>query len=135
MDPYEWKREASVTYPDWVGDVALEKTMAGNTAIYDLAGLDAEEWQIIGLDLGATRSGASHPHVIAVRKSTLGGKHIAELDSIEAVDIQLHNVDPWDLLLAIANMLDIRLRLRAVENATIAITELLDSPPQDDGED
>lgn len=130
VEPYVWG-PASVTYPDWQGTVAIDQLMSSD--LYGLTGIDRDQWAIIGLDFGGGESGMQMPHVIAVRKSELdGGPHISERSYIQAVDIQIHNgVDPFDLLRQIINIMEMRLRVRSVVDATITITELLDEPPQD----
>lgn len=130
MDPYE-RGDASVTYPDWGGTAALEHKMTGTRDLYDLTGIDPEEWLIIGLDLGGGKS-FMDTHVIAVRRAELGDQHLSERSHVDAVDIRVHDVDPFDLLREMTNMLDIRMRVRAVKNATIMITDLADQPPQPD---
>ncbi|CAM5737143.1 hypothetical protein MAUB1S_01796 [Mycolicibacterium aubagnense] len=131
MDPYEWTH-AEVGYPDWIGTAQLDEKMTGPTDIYDYTGIDREEWQIIGLDFGGGETGMHDPHVIAVRTSELAGRHVAEMPTINAADIQVHGLDPFELLKKMAHLLDMRFRTRATEGATITITELLDSPPQED---
>jgi hypothetical protein len=127
--PYEWG-PASVTYPDWQGTLQIDEVATSD--LYGLTGIDHDEWTIIGLDFGGGKSGMHMPHVIAVRKSELGGQHISERSHIQAVDIQIHNgVDPFDLLRQMLNVMEMRLRVRSVVDATITINELLDEPPQE----
>ncbi|MCV7225855.1 hypothetical protein [Mycolicibacterium komossense] len=126
MNEYEWGH-AQVSYPDWRGTAQLDKRMGAS--VYDLTGIDQEEWMIIGLDFGAGESGTFNPHVIAVRKSEWPP---TELSEIRAVDIQIHNgIDPFELLLKITHMLDMRFRISSVKDSTITITEHLDEPPQE----
>jgi hypothetical protein len=129
MDPYEWG-EAAVSYPDWVGTAQLDQKLTEPVDVYDLTGIDRDEWLIVGLDFGGGESGMHNPHVIAVRKSELYGRHISEIANVRAADIQIHDVDPFELLRQMTHLLDMRFRIRAVEQATITITELLDEPPQ-----
>jgi hypothetical protein len=126
VDPYEWG-PASVTFPDWSGTAQIDEKMTGDVDVYSLTGVDPEEWVIIGLDFGGGESGLHLPHVIAVRTSDLGDKHIYELPEIKAVDIQINNgVDPFELLKAIIHVMEMRFRVRSVVGTTITITELLD---------
>jgi hypothetical protein len=129
IDEYEWGH-ASVSFPDWIGTAQLDEKMTGRVGIYELAGIDSEEFQIIGLDFGGGESGMHDPHVIAVRKSELGERHISDVSDVRAVDIQIHDVDPFDLLRQMIHLLDMRFRIRSVKDATITITEVLDQPPQ-----
>ncbi len=130
MDPHTWD-DAAVAYADWVGTAALEiKFTNDRRSMYEVTGIDPEDWQIIGLELGGTAS-SEDTHVIAVRKSDLGDGHISDVSDIKAAKILVHDVDPFDLLREIKNQLDIRLRSSATKDATVTITELLDHPPQD----
>ena len=130
MDEYEWGH-ASVSFPDWIGTAQLDQKMNGSTDVYDLTGIDRDEWQIIGLDFGAGEFGRHMPHVIAVRRSEWGESPPSDLSDVRAVDIQIHNgIDPFELLQQMTHVLDMRFRIRAVKDSTITITELLDEPPQ-----
>ncbi|WP_423488472.1 hypothetical protein [Mycobacteroides sp. PCS013] len=130
MDEYTWG-DAVVTYPDWIGTAQIDQKMAESGSVYQLTGLDPAEWLIVGLDFGGGESGMHNPHVIAVRRSDLGERHISDVSDVKAADIQIHGVDPFDLLRQMSHLLDMRFRIRSVKDATITITELLDEPPQD----
>jgi hypothetical protein len=130
MEEYEWGH-ASVSFPDWIGTAQLDQKMTGPADVYDLTGIDRDEWLIVGLDIGGGESGMDNLHVIAVRESELRGRHIANVSEVRAANIQIHNgVDPFELLRRMTHVLDMRFRIRAVKDATITITELLDEPPQ-----
>ncbi|RDH75497.1 hypothetical protein DVS77_26215 [Mycolicibacterium moriokaense] len=136
MDEYEYEwGDAKVTYPDWVGTAQLDQKLTGPVDIYDLTGVDRDEWLIIGLDFGGGESGMHNPHVIAVRNSELADQRIYEKPNIRAADIQIHDVEPFELLQQITHLLDMRFRTRSVRDSTITITELLDVPPQDEPDD
>jgi hypothetical protein len=130
-DEYTWGH-AEVSYPDWHGTAQLDHKLTGQEDIYDWTGIDREEFVIIGLDFGAGETGAFNPHVIAVRRDELGETKLYEQSEIRAVDIQVHDVDPFELLLKMTHILDMRFRTRGVKDANITITDRLDSPPQDD---
>jgi hypothetical protein len=133
MDEYEYEwGHATVTYPDWVGTAQLDQKLTGPVDIYDLTGVDRDEWLIIGLNFGGGETGMHTPHVIAVRKSELAERRVYEMPKIRAADIQIHGVEPFELLQRITHVLDMRLRIRSVHDATITITEHLDVPPQDE---
>lgn len=128
---YVWG-DAKVTYPDWVGTAQLDQKLTGLEDIYDFTGVDRDEWLIIGLDFGGGERGMHDPHVIAVRQSELAERRIYEMPDIRAVDIQIHDVDSFELLQKITHVLDMRFRIRSVRDATITITDQLDVPPQDE---
>jgi hypothetical protein len=130
VDEYVWG-DASVSFPDWIGTAQLDQKMTGQVGVYELTGIDPEEWQIVGLDLGGGESGMHSVHVIAVPRSEWGQSPPSDLSEVRAVDIQIHNgIDPFDLLRQMTHQLDMRFRLRATKDATITITDLLDEPPQ-----
>lgn len=131
MDPYEWGKEADVTYtPVWTGNIALDEKMTGPTDIYGITGIDPDEWQIIGLDLGGGETQLD-THVIAVHRSEVGDQHLSTQSEINAVDILVHGVDPFALLRELTHMLEIRMRVQAVNDAKITITKLADQPRQE----
>jgi hypothetical protein len=43
---------AQTTYNDWTGTVALDRPDPNRDDIYDVAGVDREQWVIVGFDLG-----------------------------------------------------------------------------------
>jgi hypothetical protein len=121
---YVWG-DAEVTHPDWKGTAQLDQKITGQTSLYDLVGLDHDEWMIIGLDLG----GGEHKHnlhVIAVP----AGTNIHDQDEIQATDFLIHDVDPYRLLKAMSHVFELRMRLRALVNVPIRIVELSDVPEQ-----
>ncbi|HWF70195.1 MAG TPA: hypothetical protein VG187_11625, partial [Mycobacterium sp.] len=95
----------------------------GPVGIYELTGIDSEEWLIVGFSFGGGESGMYEPHVIAVRKSELGEGHISDVTDVRAAEIQIHGVDPFELLRQMTHSLDIRFRIGSTKNATITITE------------
>lgn len=131
MDPYVWT-DAKLNHMDWVGTLALDYKMTGQESIYNWTGIDRDEWLIIGLDFGGGESGMFEPHAIAVRRSELGDRRLPDISEIEAADIQIHGIGAFELLQKITHLLDIRLRVRSTVGTTVTITELLDSPPQED---
>jgi hypothetical protein len=121
---YVWG-EAEVTYPDWKGTAQLDERMTGQTSLYDLVGLNHDEWLIIGLDLG----GGEHKHnlhVIAVP----AGTNIHGQDEVQATDFLIHDVDPYQVLQAMTHVFELRMRLRGLVGVSIRIVEQSDVPEQ-----
>ena len=127
--------DATTTRSDWVGTVAFEETQV-LPSVYEITGIDADEWLIVGLELRAlapARPGQSHnakTHVIAVRRSELEGWDLWNDRELQAVDLRVHEVDGFELFFQMTQEVDIRLRLRTTEHAAIRITEFLDHPSQ-----
>ncbi|MGX9295220.1 hypothetical protein [Tsukamurella paurometabola] len=129
---YVWG-EAELTHPDWRGTLALDERITGEDSLYSLTGVDKGKWQIIGIDLGGGEREFKHDlHVIALDRDWIQGRRISEIAEFEAVDIFVHDVDPYEVLRAITHQLDIRMRLRGLVGKRIAITNRLDVPEQTD---
>jgi hypothetical protein len=124
MDAYEWGA-AEVSYPDWKGTAEIDEKYTGDDSIYTLTGVDQDEWSIIGLEFGGGERGFSAPEIVVVPKGT-------DLDSdrIEARLIRLHEVEMFDVLSVLMNVMSMKFRTRRTESATIVITSHGDIPPQ-----
>ena len=114
-----------MTYPDWRGTAQIDEKYTGDESIYTIAGVDQDEWTIIGLDLGGGERGFHKPEIIVVPSGT-------DLDSgrIEAKLIRLHDVEMFDLLRGMINVFSLKFRTRRVESAEIVITGFGNIPPQ-----
>ena len=130
VDPYDWG-PAAVTYPDWQGTFQIDQKITGPTSLYDLTGVDDEEWQIIGFDWGAGESGPHEPHVIVVPKDMDIEAEVSRLGYVPATDLMLHEVDAYRLLLGMVHITEFRARARHVVNKPIKITRLGDIPEQE----
>lgn len=124
MDAYEWGA-AEVSYPDWKGTAEIDEKITGDESIYTVAGVDQDEWTIIGLDFGGGESGFHSPEIIVVPKGT-----DLNSDRIEAKSIRLHEVETFDLLSVMMHVMSMKFRTRRTESATIVITSHGDIPPQ-----
>lgn len=124
MDAFEWG-PAEVAYPDWKGTAQIDEKLTGEESIYTIAGIDQDEWTIIGLDFGGGESGFHSPEIVVVPRGT-------DLDSgrIEGRLIRLHEVETFDLLSRIIHLLSMKFRTRRVESAQIVITSVGDIPTQ-----
>ncbi len=128
-EPYEWG-PASVTYPDWKGTFQIDEIITRPESIYDLTGVNQDEWTIIGLDWGAGEHGPHELHVLAVPHGTLDEGD----DPIEAVDFMIHDSDPFEIVQKIIHLADFRARLGwlADSGRPIMIAGLRDIPEQAD---
>lgn len=126
MTRYEWG-PAAVTYPDWQGTVQIDEKLTGDVDMYTLAGIDRDEWSIIGLEWSGGERGWHDLHLIVVPRGT-------DLDApeIEATNLLIHDVNPVDFLAKVMHGADFRLRTQRMMDKTITITNLGDIPEQQD---
>ncbi|MPV50132.1 hypothetical protein GCG21_08960 [Pseudactinotalea sp. HY160] len=125
MTRYEWG-PAAVTYPDWQGTAQIDEKLTGDVDMYSLAGIDRDEWTIIGLEFGGGESGWHELHLIAVPHGTN-----LDADHIEATDLLIHDVNPVDFLRQVLHSADFRFRSQGMAGKTITVTALGDVPEQD----
>jgi hypothetical protein len=82
MDEYEYQwGDASVSFPDWVGTAQLDQKMTGPVDLYDLTGVDPDEWLIVGLDFGGGESGYAQPPHHQVGPDRPGGRTTSRYNS------------------------------------------------------
>jgi hypothetical protein len=130
---------ASTTYPDWHGTTAAEGSMIdGSNDLHELAGLDHEEWSILGLEI----SGFSHGkppswdvRVYAFNRREFGVDDHEGLKQLEAErgavpvrEILLHEVD-FDDIVRSMKLVGMQFLRRGFDR--LETVELGDHPPQD----
>ena len=118
--------EAEVTYADWKGTAQLDERMTG-TSLYDLVGLDRNDWMIIGLDLG----GGEHRHTLRVL-AVPAGTGIHNQDELRVTAFFIHDVDPYQVLQRMTHVFELRLRLRALVGREIRVVQRSDVPEQEE---
>lgn len=131
IDPYDWT-EARVTYPDWQGTFQIDEKRTGPDSLYTLTGVDRDAWTIIGLDWGAGERGPHEMHVIAVPRGADITAQVEAQGYIEATDLQIHDLDPFDIIQRVIHLADFRARTRGVTDLPIKIGALGDIPEQDE---
>lgn len=137
MESYIWG-DAEVTYPDWNGTVQLDQRMTA-PGIGELVGLDAQKWWVIGFDIGGGERESGHDlQVYAVERELVpeGGDvlpRIADANGgeIPVTQFLVHDVNPYDILLAITHQLDLRMRVRGARRYPIRVERLGDVLEQD----
>src|SRR5690242_16145855 len=65
-DGYLWE-DARVTYPDWQGTAQLDQRMT-SAGIEELIGLDPDEWDVVGIEIGGGESGLHPLDIVAVHR-------------------------------------------------------------------
>ncbi|MCF6387309.1 hypothetical protein L2K20_10020 [Mycobacterium sp. MBM] len=136
--PYLWTEYAERSHPSWSGTLVSEfKTSAGK-ALYDYAGVDIDEWLIIGVEVASFNPSVPDTErkgiatAIAVPRSEVPeGGDFHDLAEIDAVHIKLHGVDGLELLRLLIGDVNIRVRRHDLKNTDIRVVELGDSPTQD----
>lgn len=134
MEPQVW-REASLTYPDFVGTAELDHRMTGDSG-FKLAGIDEEKWHVIGFDIGGGELG-HQVRVVAIEKESIpegDGNIIARLmkehGHLPVHELLLHDVDPYEFLKNISHQFELRMRASYTVDKDIVVTTLGDIPEQ-----
>ena len=132
-DGFIW-RSAEVTFPDWIGTAQLSQRRSADLA--ELAGLDSEKWLIVGFDI----SSGHHGHdlrVVAVERDLLPeaadvypGLAAEHGGQIPATEFLVHDVEPYDVLQAITNRFELRMRARGTRDLPIRIVTQSEGPEQ-----
>jgi hypothetical protein len=135
QDGFLWG-DAEVTYPDWKGTAQLDQRMTGDRSLNEIVGLDRDKWFIIGLDIGGGEH-AHDLHVVAVHRDVVpeGGGVLPKIAAanggeIPATEFRIHDVDPYEVLRAITQMFELRLRLSGCQDLPIRIMSQSDVPEQ-----
>lgn len=131
--------DASVTFPDWNGTAQLDHR---RTAPYlsEVIGLDPDEWMIVSFDLGGGEKehGRHRLNVYAVHRDLVPeGSDVfpriaaAHDGEIPVTQFLVHDVDPYEVLRAIAHQFELRMRTRGSGDYPIRVVSLGDVPEQE----
>jgi hypothetical protein len=114
-----------------IGTAQLDERMTGRQ-IEEIVGLDADEWSVVGLDIG----GGEHAHSLRVVAVRMGDhEHLSRLAEanggrLPVTEFLVHDVDPYAVLKEITHMFELRLRVRASANFEIHVVDQGDVPEQ-----
>ena len=111
---------AATRWNDYVGTVAADDpaALADTKSMYELTGLDRDQWIIVGLDIVVT---AAIPEIIVFAAACADGRNRVEdlLDSDSALPVTAHSIVDGDRVQAILDegfgSLAIRLRPRFLD--------------------
>lgn len=134
---YLWE-DASVTYPDWQGTAQLDQRMT-SAGIEELIGLDPDEWDVVGIEIGGGESGLHPLDVVAVHRDIpVEGRRSDESlfeamartngGVLPATHFRVHEADAFEVLLKIMHVFDFRLRSRGVLGVPVRIMSQADIP-------
>lgn len=134
---YLWE-DASVTHPDWQGTAQLDQRMT-SAGIEELIGLDPDEWDVIGIEIGGGESGLHPLDVVAVHRDIPAEGRRSDESLFEAMartnggelpatHFRVHDADAFEVLLKIMHVFDFRLRSRGVVGLPIRIMSQADIP-------
>jgi len=129
---------ASTTYKDWVGTAAAEDSIiTGSGDLYELAGLNRDQWSILSIDAFAHSHGQEpswHVHVYAFDRAAAEvtshadlKRLAAERGSLPVTDILLHDVD-LDAVIRCTKV--IHVQLSSPHFSDLDIVETRDHPIQ-----
>lgn len=122
--------DAHVTYPDWKGTAQLdERRTTPWPGLARTAGLDEEQWQVLGFDIGGGED-AYDLRVIAAPRDVWTKTASDDGAEIEATEFLVHGVDPLAILRQMTHVFELRMRLRAIEDRTVRIRSSSDLPTE-----
>jgi hypothetical protein len=120
--------------PDWTGVAHLAQQRTADLA--QLAGLDSEEWLVVGFDIRSGDQGHDL-RVVAVHRDLLPEAadvlpKIAEEHGgeIPATEFLVHDVEPYELLQTISRSFELQMRARGTRDLPIRITAQVEGPEQ-----
>ena len=133
MDGFIW-RVPEFSSPDWTGTAHLAQQRS--TDLAQLAGLDSDEWLIVGFDIRGGEEGHDL-RVVAVHRDLLPEAadvlpKIAEEHGgeIPATEFLVHDVEPYELLQTITRRFELQMRARGTRDLPIRITAQVEGPEQ-----
>ncbi|XVV10931.1 hypothetical protein ACQP2X_39755 [Actinoplanes sp. CA-131856] len=127
MDDGELWGEASVSFPDRSGTAQLDerKTLPWK-GLLGAVGLDGEQWEVLGFDIGGGEHGYEL-RIIATPRD-VWEKAAAGDAEIEATEFLVHDVDPLAILRQMMHVFE--LRMRGSEGQAVRIRSRSDLPAE-----
>ncbi|MBI9001358.1 hypothetical protein M0E87_12270 [Corynebacterium sp. CCM 9185] len=124
---------------DWVGRARFyEDSTTQSTSLSDLAGLDEEKWQIVGVDLHAAgcrthSSDSVYLHVVDLEAARKEGRAPLEPNvdgKIPVVSVLCHDLTLQDIFNNVVDA-EFSLRINVLADAELELTGYADRPNQD----
>lgn len=129
MDGEVWG-EARVTYPDWKGTAQLDERMTIPwEGLARTVGLDSDQWQIVGFEIGGGENGYDLK-VVATPRDVWGKVKADDDAEIEVTEFLVHDVDPLAILQQMTHVFELRMRIRAIEGRQVRVRALSDLPSE-----
>lgn len=139
-DERDMVQPATTTYHDWVGSAAAENSMIeGSGDLYELAGLNHEDWTILTVDMYAFSHGKDpdwHVDVYAVDRKGNGIESFEDMKRLEAEqgslpvkEIALHGVSLEDIVRC---MKVVHFQLTSPNFPALHVIERTDHPTQEE---
>ena len=126
MDDEEIWGNASVSFPDWSGTAQLDERMTTPwEGLAQTVGLDRDQWQVIGFDIGGGESDYTL-RVVATPRD-VWQKADAE---VEATEFLVHDVDPLEILKQMTHVFELRMRVGGLGNRPVRIRSRSDLPSE-----
>jgi len=132
-DGFIWRTPALFT-PDWTGTAQL--TQQRSVDLARLAGLDSEEWLIVGFDIRDSEDGHDL-RVVAVHRDLMPEAadvlpRIAEEHGgeVPATAFLVHDVEPFEVLRTLTRRFELQMRVRGSRDIPIRITAEVEGPEQ-----
>lgn len=122
--------EANVSFPDWKGTAQLdERHTLPWKGLARMVGLDTEEWQVVGFNIGGGELGYGLRVYATPREAWVRAD--GESD-VEVTEFLVHDVDPLKILQEMTHVFELNMRIRGLDQRKVRITALSDLPPQED---
>lgn len=130
---------ASTTYKDWVGTAAAENSMIASSGdLHKLAGLDAERWTVVAIDMWAHSHGEPPNWTVIVhafdREANAAEdfegmrRLLDERGSVPVTSVQVHNASLEDVVKC---MKVVHFQLRNPHLSGLDVVQRTDHPPQE----
>lgn len=132
-DGFIWKAPHFPS-PDWAGTAHLDQDRSFDLA--QLAGLDGEEWLVVGFDIRGGERGhdlrvvAVHRDLMPEAADVLPRIAAENGGEIPATEFVVHDVEPYDVLQRISRRFELQMRARGSRDLPIRITAQLEGPEQ-----
>lgn len=129
MDGFIWG-DASVTYPDWEGTAQLDERLTVPwEGLARTVGLDNDQWQIVGFNIGGGEEG--YDLRIVATPLDVWRKIKADGDAeIEVTEFRVHDVDPLAILQQMTHVFELKMLLRGIDGRRVRVRALSDLPSE-----
>lgn len=129
VDGYVWG-EASVPFPDWKGTAQLDERMTLPwEGLAKAVGLDSDQWQLVGFDIGGGEDGYDL-RVVATPVDVWAKVKLDDDAEIEVTEFLVHGVDPLAILRQMTHVFELKMHLRVLDGRQVRVRASSDLPTE-----